>query len=324
MMDGEELRVRVVHSGMRAWLALNGTILTYRGRTWAESFVCDIPIEQISFEFKRGLRLGRAVLGAYVFGAVVAVGAIAAVVVRHVFDNPEGAENLLGMFVAAAIAAFLPFFAAMLVPQKQVKLLIGPEAAPLAFWLERKNRAELLAILRAVHERKDDLDPEAEPLEPARSNKRLDYLDLPRALQIASWCALPAIIFGNPWLLLLLLAPAGWVLYNFFKWLKIPAEVRKAFKLYAHDRDEEARQVLEEHIARHPDDLAAELLLLRVCIAARDLAAAGRLLAEIQEDIDPEAVQGIQQALLRMEDIRLRKDSGESPPGPEGQFEAAT
>ncbi len=58
MKDGDEIRVPLL-SGPKAWITLQGSILSYREKFWSCESTVDIPLELVSFTEKKQLKGSR-------------------------------------------------------------------------------------------------------------------------------------------------------------------------------------------------------------------------------------------------------------------------
>lgn len=314
MNRSEEIRIRPVSGPSKAWLKLQGSVLTYRQPSWTGEKTVDIPVELVTFqETKRfeGARLVHALLALFI---PIVGGLLVMTLWEYFFGRPPpwGTEAL-GLVVLAGVLLFPVLLVRFFIRQKAALLQVAPHVPVVSFWLEKKHEDALRQLMEEVRRRKAWV---TEPMERPVVATLQAVIQPPwkRMVALTFLFLLPSLFTENPWLLLLGPIPIGWYLYEVAQRAQQPREFRRALRLCRRRDWQAAQEVLIQLIQRRPAYRPARMLLIELLLWLEDFAGAAAALAGAEDELDAETLQTARQEILRRTKIAGRKKQTPSDP----------
>jgi len=305
----EEIRIRLLRGPDKVWLSLQGTVLTYRDRTWSRETILDIPVELITVQETRRFMGSRLVAALCVlFFSLLTGGAIAGMphyVKGWYSPVAEGVFGILG--AAVATIPFLIMFVRFFFKQRTITLTIAPDNGEITFWALKKNEAQIDALLREIKSRQAYVQEAiAYPL----STSLADVFEPPwkRTVALVFFFALPGIILEKPWLLLLCLAPLLIYVWSAVNTIGQPRLFRKAIRAGFRKRWQDALSLVQQLQQTRPSYIPGHLLAVDINLRLHQFPEAMSVLAAIQNEINPEYVQETQSGIVQRQRMFERKN----------------
>ena len=314
MKDGEEIRIRSLSGPPKTWLSLQGSILTYRERSWSRESLVEIPVELLTFTEKKqfeGTRLIAALLSLFFLPAIG--GAI--IGLWYLFAGAPSETVLSICMDTGAIAGFFTFIFLLVrffIRQKTITIHVALEDMTITFWADGKRSAALQEIIAEINHRKEMVE-ETVPYPMRFAVGDTIHQPWKRTVVLTFLFIIPALITEIPWLLLAGLIPVCMHIYSSLMSVKEPREFRQAVRHFLKREWEQARDLLDGLILRSPDYRPVRLFMIELKMRLGDFDGAEATLAEIQNDLDAETLQSIQQDIVLRRRIAARKTENIQP-----------
>ena len=307
MTKATELRIRALNGAPHAWIALQGTILTYHERFWSREAYIDIPIELVRIASSKKLWGARLIMALLSLLLGPAIGG-ATLGILHLVHGPVP-EAVMSTCMASGALIGLTLFIIMLVlffRKVPTVTLSVPHDFRVEFWLHGKNKSDLAQMISEL-QRRQNLIAETLP-HPLRSGAA-DVVTHPWKQTIATTAlaAIPGIMTEIPWLLFLCVVPPTLHIYRSLRDLSTPRLFRQAVKQYMQQRWSEAMATARQLIAEQPDFIPAKLIYLDLLGKDGRFDESADLVSELQGKVEPDALQTIQADLILRERIWKRK-----------------
>ena len=318
-----DIPIRLLTGPRKAWLSLEGTVLTYRDRTWGGYTNIDIPLELISVVEKKQF-MGSRLIGALcwlLFSLFAGAGAYAIGRRLGIRARPEDGMALFVVWAAFAIIPFIVFLIRFLLRQRTITLIIAPSAGSMTFWVLRRRKAIIDNLLQELRARQEYVH---ETMAYPHSYSVGDVVlhPLRRAIAWAFLAAFPGFILQLPWLLLLGAVPVCIYLWGVIRMASYPRLFRKAVAALMRGEWEDAEAMTRELLRDNPSDLRNQFLLVDIHLHRCRFEEAASLLATIQNELDPAIVQEMQSDIVWRRRMSERKQA--SIPTPDGQGTSQT
>lgn len=309
MIDGRKINVRTIHESSETWLCLEGTILSYCERHWADCGIVSIPIELINTsESKRfnGRRLIAASLSLLLgFG----VGGISLGILSLIAD-PEIKEHywrwIFGGCVLLGFCSFFVFLIGFFIRQRTIILRIAPQNGEIDFWVQRRNSADLDCLMEAIRRRKPMVrECMAEPI----NHPIGEILVQPwkRTALLVFLFSIPAMTLEITWMLWFGLIPLVLHVGSLFSIRKQPLAFRKAMKFYVKGDRGQALEAVSKAVLDYPGFIPAKLLKIRVLIGMENFQEAQAVLDETGRQLDWDTTELIRKEIMVANEISVRK-----------------
>lgn len=306
--DGKEIKIRLMYGAARAWLCLQGTILSYRERSWSEESILDIPIELVAIEEPKPSNFSHLIAGLLSLLFLPLIGGLV-VVLLSLFSG-HVSETTISVCVGTSITA--GFFLSMFLLSKyyilQIRLIIriAPNNATICFGLEKKRESELRELMEEIARRKALV---SETISYPMQIAARDTIYRPwRRMIVQTFVFLcPTLMTEIPWLLLAGVIPIGLCIYSELLGIKDPPALRKAMRYYRKREWAKARDAIKALIDSNPECKLAKPLLVEFLMRLEDFNEAESALARFQNEIDTETLQSIQQDIIVRKGIYERK-----------------
>lgn len=309
MNENDAVRIRLVSGAAKAWLCLEGTILSFREKAWSRETALEIPLELVTVSECRRLMGTRLIAALLALLFLPAIGG-AILGLWYLVAGPAP-ERVVAMFMGTGgvfgLVAFLVLLARFFVRQTAITLTIAPDNVTIPFWLEAKRETALRGLLNDMSRRKAALtESMAHPMKQPVG----DVMHQPwkRTVALAILCSIPACVLEIPWLLAAGAIPIVLHLMSLVAGMKEPPALRRAIRLYRQRAWGPARDAVESLLRERTDHRPARLLLIELLIKLAEFDRAESILAELQPDLEAETVQTIQQELIQRRRVFLRKE----------------
>jgi hypothetical protein len=311
MIEGQEIRIRLLTGPPKAWLRLQGTVVTLRERFWSREVSIDIPLELTSIRETRrrkGSRLIAALL-ALLVGPGLGGGAIGLWYLVSP-DVPEAAQSTC--MLAGLLGGFLLFLILLVrffIRQRVVSIVVAPRDTAISFWLDADRRQDLVDLMGEISARKAWV---AESVPYPMRIATIDTVVQPwkRTVGLMILCSFPALVTEIPWLLFASAIPLGMHAYAQLRSLAQPALFRKAFGHFVRRDWSRAKALVMELLAAQPGYVPARMLLVELLMRLEDFAGAHAAFAEIEGQLDVETRQSAHQEMILRARISERKRAG--------------
>jgi hypothetical protein len=309
MIDGRTIKIRTIHESYETWLCLEGTILSYNERIWADWGVVSIPIELIEIsESKRfnGRRLIAASLSVFLGFAVGGI----LLWLLSLLPYPEIKDGywgwIFGSSVVLGLVGFVVFLVLFFIRQRAVTFCIAPQKKAFDFWVQRGNAADIDLLIHTIQQRK--------PLVRERMDESInqpvgEVLVQPwkRTAALVFLCTVPAMVLEIEWMFLFGLVPLVLHGFSIFSKRTQPLAFKKAMKLYLKGERGLAVDMVSKAIDEYPDFIPARLLKIRLLIRLESFQEAQALLEDTARLIDPETTEWIRKEIQNADGISIRK-----------------
>jgi hypothetical protein len=303
-----DIPIRLLSGPRKAWLSLEGTVLTYRDRTWGGHTELNIPLELISVVEKKQF-MGSRLIGALcwlLFSLFAGAGAYAIGRRLGIRARPEDEIALFVVWAAFAIIPFVVFLVRFHIRQRTITLIITPSAGSMTFWVLRKSKTIIDNLLQELRARQEYVQ---ETMAYPHSYSVGDVVlhPLRRAIAWTFLAAIPATILQLPWLFLLCVVPVGMYLWGVIRMSSYPRLFRKAVSALMRREWEDAEAMTRELLRHSASDLRAQFLLVDIHLHRCRFEEAASLLASIQNELDPNIVQEMQSDIVWRRRMSERK-----------------
>ncbi len=311
MIDGQQIRIRLLRGAPKAWLCLEGTILTYCEKSWGRETTVDIPLELVTIVEKRQLKASRLI--AALFSLLCGPCMTAAMVGIWYLINRSVSETALSFCLAiGALCGFILFVALLIrffIRQTTISILVGPGPLAISFWMESGQRQALKDLVEEITDRRtlvEDTIPY--PMRFALGDTVVQPWK--RTVILTFLCSIPALITEIRWLLFACAIPVGFYAYSSLQALLQPSLYRRAVRRFLNKQWDQAGAVVKELVSKAPDFLPARLLHIEILMRLDDFAGATAVLADIQSNLNAETLQAIQQDIIYRTRMSKRKKTG--------------
>lgn len=304
----EAVPIRLLSGPSKAWLGLEGSILTYRDKVWAGETTIDIPVELASFSEKRCLD-GKWLIAA-LLSPILLLGVGGAVFgLWHLFVEWPSSTVKTGCMGTAGVLGLLAFLVLLVrffIRDLTYALHVAPSGYSITFWVHRTKGIALRQLVDECMRRKALVEEViAFPMKMAVSDKI--FQPWKRTVGLAYLAMLPALFTKIPWLLVLVLVPIGMHLHTVCRMARTPLAYRLAAKCMYKRRWDVAEQHIALCLQQFPDYLPAHLAMIELKMRKDDNDGAESALAEIQNDLDVDTLQSIQHDIVIRRRIAQRK-----------------
>ncbi|MES2659871.1 MAG: tetratricopeptide repeat protein [Verrucomicrobiota bacterium] len=309
MIDGRTIKIRTIHESYETWLCLEGTILSYNERIWADWGMVSIPIELIDISESKRFN-GRRLIAAFLSLLLGwGVGGIFLALLSLVPD-PEIKERYWGwIFGGCVLLGFCCFFVFLIgsfIRQRTIILRVAPQNSEIDFWVQRRNSADLNCLMEAIRHRKPMVNelmgelinhPIGEVLvQPWKKTAGLVFL-----------FSIPAMTLEITWMLLLGLIPLVLHVCSLFSNRKQPVAFRKAKKFYLKGDRRQALEAVSKAVGDYPGFVPAWLLKIRLLIGLENFQEAQSVLDETGRLLDWDTAEQVRKEIMVANGISLRK-----------------
>ena len=303
-----DIPIRQLNGPRKAWLSLEGTVLTYRDRTWGRQTVVDIPVELISVAEKKRF-MGTRLIGAlcWLLFSLVAWAIIGGIAYRaDIFPSLASELFFFVLGMAVAVIPFIVLLIRFLFRQRTVSLVIAPHGSSITFWVLKKSRVIVDRLLQELETRQTYVQA---TISYPHSFSVGDLLEHPwRRTIVLTWVfALPAFVVQRARLFLLCVVPVCMYIWGLIRRAGQPRLFRKAVRACLRKRWEAAQVIVAQLLQHSPSYTPAHLLLIDVYLHLYRFDRAASLLGRIQGDLDPQAVQEIQADIIWARRVWERK-----------------
>ena len=308
MIDGKKIRVRLLKGAPKAWLCLQGTVLSYHGRFWGEESRIDVPLELVSITEKKQFRGSRLIVSLLSLLFLLGIGG-AVIGLWHLITGnvPESVYSIcMATCTIAGFFIFVVLLVRFFIRQKTISIYIGPEVAAISFWLDKNPAGEIRELLDEIQARKSTIDKTI--FHPMSFGLR-DTICQPwkRTVALTFLFSIPALVTEIPWLLFACAIPIGMHIYSMILMGKKPPEFRQAVRHLQRREWILAQDKIKKLIKSSPEYIPARLLLIELQMRLDDFDGAEITLADIQNDLDTETIESIQQTIILSRRIFKRK-----------------
>jgi hypothetical protein len=304
----QEIKIPLLSGSVKAWLQLQGTILSYRERSWSRECTVDIPIELITVsEWSRfkGIRLIAALLSLIFLPGIG--GAVIGLWKFFTGSVPAAAISVwMGTSVIAGLIAFLLLLAMFFIRQPTITIHISPRNTAICFWLEKRQEAVIRDMIDSILSRKSTI---AETITFPMRFAVGDAIQQPwkRTVILTFLFLIPAFTTEIPWLLFAGIIPICLHIYSAIRETKEPQAFRQASRLIYKREWNQARDIVRQLIITNPAYRPARLRLIELLVRLDDFDGAQSALASIQSELDTEMIQQIQQDIIVRRRVSKRK-----------------
>ena len=310
----DAIPIRLLSGPSKAWLGLEGSVLTYRDKVWSGETCIDIPVELASFFEKK--RFKGDWLIAALLSPILLLGMGGTVFgLWHLFVTNPSETVMVGCMGTAGVLgllAFLILLGRFCVRDTTLTLHVVPEGFAITFWA---NGTKGIALRQLVDEsmRRKALVEEtiAFPMKRAVGDRIVQPWK--RTAGFVFLAILPAVFTEIPWLLVVVLVPVGLHLYSACAMARAPQAYRRAATCFSKRQWHAAGEHIATCLVQFPDDLPARLAMIELKMRMDDYDGAESALAEIQNDLDVDTLQSIQHDIVIRRRIALRKSATFSP-----------
>jgi hypothetical protein len=286
-------------------IALQGTVLICQTRTWGHTCLVEIPVELISIDTVKRLD-GRRLIAAFFF---LFVPIFTSVFIGFLLMIKSMSEHLLGFVFAIiwipSLVLFL-FLVGRFFFRKTVVNIHINDSGCFSFWMPKRNRKLIEDLLNGIQERKRYVD-ERIPYPLTETWAEMTTAPLVNLAGLALLVVYLAGVIRFPWLMLLLLVPAGFYFYGIVKTIREPKLLRKARKHLSKKNYNEAVEAIHMLNRQIPGYLPARLLLVVILVKKEDWNGARSVLEEIENELETANLQSLQDYIIFNERISARK-----------------